>query len=102
MRGKTRGYTLGELLDVIAIIGILVALLLPAVQVAREAARRMQCGNNLHNLVLAFHNYHDTQKRFPLGAICPNNLCITGFVNFRDNPPVVYGTTWGISLLPYV
>lgn len=63
-----KGFTLVELLVVIAIIGILIALLLPAVQAAREAARRASCTNNLKQLGLAFHNYHDVHRSLPIGA----------------------------------
>src|SRR5829696_5406220 len=62
------GFTLVELLVVIAIIGVLVALLLPAIQAAREAARRTQCINRMRQLGIALQNYHDTNKRFPIGS----------------------------------
>jgi prepilin-type N-terminal cleavage/methylation domain-containing protein len=93
-----RGFTLVELLVVIAIIGILIALLLPAVQAAREAARRSSCTNNLKQIGLALHNYYDTHKRFPPGAIyqlptMPNP--VTG----RD---ANWGATWVVMILPFL
>jgi prepilin-type N-terminal cleavage/methylation domain-containing protein len=87
MTGKRRGFTLIELLVVIAIIAVLVALLLPAVQQAREAARRSQCKNNLKQMGLALHNYHEVMNTFPYAYLIGKNFDVN---------------SWGTMLLPYL
>ena len=106
---RQRGFTLIELLVVIAIIAVLIALLLPAVQAAREAARRSQCRNNLKQIALAAHNYHDVNSTFPpaFDLLLQSNGC--AFIQFcMANPLCGYCHTdgnihvWAERLLVYV
>lgn len=94
---RRRGFTLIELLVVIALIAILVSLLLPAVQSVREAARRTECQNHLHQIGLALHNYEATYRMFPKGGPLANLSAA--------NPENTVGTyriaSWGTAILPY-
>ena len=100
MATKRRGFTLIELLVVIAIIAVLVSLLLPAVQQAREAARRTQCRNNLKQIGLAMHNYEGTFGSFPPGYLGATTNC--SMIRNGVAPNVAQGWGWGTFILPFV
>lgn len=102
-RSRPHGFTLIELLVVIAIIAVLIALLLPAVQQAREAARRTQCKNNIKQLGLGLHNYHDTMSLFPMGSMSNSlNSGTKGAWGGANSTPGGSEATWAIFIFPYI
>ncbi|QDT44250.1 Type II secretion system protein G precursor [Gimesia alba] len=100
--GRRRGFTLIELLVVIAIIAILIALLLPAVQQAREAARRSTCKNNLKQVGIALHNYHETHRCFPPGWVQPSRASTCQANSSSSTSGCLPGWGWGTMLLPFI
>src|SRR5204862_771397 len=95
-RRRPKGFTLIELLVVIAIIAILIALLVPAVQKVRSAAARTQCQNNMKQLALGCHSYHDAYKKLPVGVMM--NSSVTDSASQSQN----FGPNWVVLILPYI
>jgi prepilin-type N-terminal cleavage/methylation domain-containing protein len=100
MTGR-RGFTIVELLVSIAVIGVLIALLLPAVQSARETSRRLQCTNNLRQIGVAFHSYHDAMRQFPPAYVAVHDVILPEWLGIKGTHDDINIHTYGEFLLPF-